>query len=133
MKDLRPLAGYTRRTNNGLQEKIPQTTQEINRTMPTPTPEMRRNAKRALKLREQASPSQRGMTPVGLARANQFAKGESVSIETVRRTLAFLTRARTYYQPGKNTPGTQAYLGWGGLAGLVWAKRILAEIKSKGQ
>lgn len=90
-----------------------------------PTQQMADNAKRGLLLREQVSPSNRGGTLVGLNRANQFAKRESVSLDTVKRTYSFLSRAEVYYEPGKNTPGTQAYLLWGGPAGLVWAKNIL--------
>ena len=93
--------------------------------MPRPTPQMRANARRSIKLRNQAPNSRKGMTAVGLQRANQFAKGKNVSLDTVKRTYSFLSRARAYYKPGKNTPGTQAYLGWGGNAGLAWAKRIL--------
>ena len=93
--------------------------------MPRPTPEMRRNAKRALQLRDKAPRSRKGMTAVGLQRANQFAKGKNVSLETVKRTYSYLSRAKAYYKPNKNTPGTQAFLGWGGNAGLAWAKRIL--------
>lgn len=90
-----------------------------------PTKQMQINARRALAMRKKASPSARGGTPVGLARANQFAKGEAVSLETVKRTFSFLSRAKTYYKPGTNTPGTQAYGLWGGPAGLSWARRIL--------
>lgn len=93
--------------------------------MPKPTQQMQANAKRALRLRNQAPASRKGMTAVGLQRANQFAKGKNVSMETVRRTFSFLSRAKTYYKPGKNTAGTQAYLGWGGDAGLSWARRLL--------
>ena len=93
--------------------------------MPKPTQQMMNNAKRALKLRGQARASRKGMTPVGLQRANQFAKGKNVSMDTVRRTFSFLSRAKAYYKPGKNTPGTQAYLGWGGTAGLSWARKLL--------
>jgi len=93
--------------------------------MPKPTAQMRTNAKRALKLRNEAPASRKGMTPVGIARANQFASNKNVSLDTVRRTFSFLSRAKAYYKPGKNTPGTQAYLGWGGNAGLSWARRIL--------
>jgi len=93
--------------------------------MPRPTRQMQRNAKKALALRERAPKSAKGMTAVGLARANQFAKGKNVSLQTVERTFSYLSRAKAYYKPGKNTPGTQAYLGWGGNAGLSWAKRIL--------
>lgn len=83
------------------------------------------NAKRGLLLREQVSPSNRGGTLVGLNRARQFVNRESVSLETVKRTYSFLSRAEVYYEPGKNTPGTQAYLLWGGPAGLSWARSIL--------
>ena len=93
--------------------------------MPKPNRQMMANAKRALKLRDKAPASRKGMTAVGLQRANQFAKGKNVSLDTVKRTYSYLSRAKAYYKPGKNTPGTQAYLGWGGNAGLTWAKRIL--------
>tara|TARA_A100001201_G_C3956997_1_gene161434 strand:+ start:185 stop:481 length:297 start_codon:yes stop_codon:yes gene_type:complete len=93
--------------------------------MPKPTKAMMRNAKRALALRNKAPASRKGMTPVGLQRANQFSKGKNVSMATVKRTFSFLSRAKAYYKPGKNTPGTQAYLGWGGSAGLSWARNIL--------
>lgn len=86
---------------------------------------MQLNARRALAMRDKAPASKKGMTPVGLARANQFAGGKNVSMETVKRTYSYLSRAKAYYKPGKNTPGTQAYLGWGGNAGLAWARRIL--------
>ena len=90
-----------------------------------PTKSMQLAARRALRMRQKASPSARGGTAVGLARANQFAKGEAVSLDTVKRTFSFLSRAKTYYKPGTNTPGTQAYGLWGGPAGLSWARRIL--------
>ena len=93
--------------------------------MPRPSAQMRANARRALNLRDKAPASRKGMTAVGLQRANQFAKGENVSMATVRRTFSFLSRAKAYYKPGSNTPGTQAYLGWGGNAGLTWARRLL--------
>jgi hypothetical protein len=82
-------------------------------------------AQQGLRMREESSPSNRGGTAVGLARANQFAKRENVSLDIVKRTFSFLSRAKVYYKPGSNTPGTQAYLLWGGPAGLTWARRIL--------
>ena len=93
--------------------------------MPRPSAQMRANARKALKLRDAAPPSRRGMTPVGLRRASQFSRGQNVSMDVVRRTFSFLSRAKAYYKPGANTPGTQAYLGWGGNAGLSWARRLL--------
>lgn len=92
-----------------------------------PTVEMSNNAKRGLEMRDKVPASQRGGTAVGLARARQFSNRESVTLETVQRTYSFLSRARVYYEPGKNTPGTQAYLLWGGPAGLSWARNILRQ------
>jgi hypothetical protein len=90
-----------------------------------PTVTMARAAQRGLTLRDASAPSQQGGTPVGLARANQFSLRQPVSLDIVKRTYSFLSRARVYYKPGENTPGTQAYLLWGGPAGLVWARNIL--------
>jgi hypothetical protein len=95
----------------------------------TPTEAMSNAAKRGLKMREQSSPSNRGGTAVGLARANQFANREQVSLDVVKRTFSFLSRAAVYYKPGENTPGTQAYLLWGGPAGLTWARNILDNLQ----
>jgi hypothetical protein len=92
-----------------------------------PTQAMADAARRGLKLRMESSPSARGGTAVGMARARQFANRSEVSLDIVERTFSFLSRAATYYKPGQNTPGTQAYLLWGGPAGLTWAKNILGK------
>ena len=92
-----------------------------------PTQAMADAARRGLKLRLESSPSNRGGTAVGMARARQFANRSEVSLDIVERTFSFLSRAKTYYRPGENTPGTQAYLLWGGPAGLTWAKNILGK------
>jgi len=94
-----------------------------------PTAAMASAAKRGLKLRMESSPSARGGTAVGMARARQFSQRESVSLDIVKRTFSFLSRAATYYKPGQNTPGTQAYLLWGGPAGLTWARNILDNLQ----
>ena len=90
-----------------------------------PTETMANNAKRGLKMRDESTPSNQGGAQVGLQRANQFSKREGVSLETVMRTYQFLSRHRKNYKPGENTKGTQAYLMWGGPAGLTWALNIL--------
>jgi hypothetical protein len=94
------------------------------------TEQMARAARRGLAMRAQQPRSSQGGTAVGLARARQFAAREAVSLDTVRRTFSFLSRARTYYDPGSESPGTQAYLLWGGPAGLVWARRILDSLEN---
>ena len=93
------------------------------------TAQMASAARRGLAMRAQQPRSRKGGTAVGLARANQFANREPVSLDTVRRTFSFLSRARVYYEPGSETPGTQAYLLWGGPAGLVWSRSILNQLE----
>jgi hypothetical protein len=92
-----------------------------------PTDQMARAARRGLELRIKSPRSRQGGTAVGLARARQFINQTGVSLDTVKRTYSFLSRAATYYRPGENTPGTQAYLLWGGPAGLTWARKILKQ------
>jgi hypothetical protein len=93
------------------------------------TAQMASAARRGLEMRAQQPRSRKGGTAVGLARANQFANREPVSLDTVRRTFSFLSRAKVYYEPGSETPGTQAYLLWGGPAGLTWARSILNQLE----
>ena len=92
-----------------------------------PTQAMADAARRGLKLRMASPRSRQGGTGVGLARARQFINREGVSLDIVERTFSFLSRAASYYKPGENTPGTQAYLLWGGPAGLAWARNILGK------
>jgi hypothetical protein len=88
------------------------------------------NAQRALDVRATKPESERGMTPVGLARANQLANREPVSLDTVRRMVAYFDRhevdkeGSTWDEQGK---GWQAWNGWGGDEGRAWARRILEE------
>lgn len=94
-----------------------------------PTLAMAAAARKGQKMREQSAPSNRGGTAIGLARARQFANRELVSLDIVKRTYSFLSRAKVYYRPGTNSPGTQAYLLWGGPAALTWAENILEKEK----
>lgn len=93
-----------------------------------PTAAMSAAARQGLRLRMASPRSRQGGTRIGVARAGQFQRGERVSLDIVKRTYSFLSRAAVYYQPGKNTPGSQAYLLWGGPAGLVWSRRILQQL-----
>jgi hypothetical protein len=92
-----------------------------------PTVAMAQAARQGLAMRARSSKSNQGGTAVGLARARQFSQRRSVSLDIVKRTFSFLSRARTYYRPGTDTPGTQAYLLWGGPAALTWARKILQQ------
>ena len=94
----------------------------------TPPDNVAQNAQRALDVRAEKPPSQRGMTPVGLARANQLAQRRPVSLDTARRMVAYFERhevdkeGATWDEQGR---GWQAWMGWGGDEGRAWAKRIV--------
>ncbi len=72
-----------------------------------PPAEVRRAARRALDLRKSLPPSRRGMTPIGLARANQLASGRPVSVETLRRMVSYFDRHEVF----KGLSGV-VRLGW---------------------
>ncbi len=68
-------------------------------------------------------------TPVGKVRAQQLAKGEPISVETIKRMYSYLSRAEAYYdETDTNACGTISYLLWGGLAGKRWAESKLKEL-----
>jgi len=90
-------------------------------------------AKRALKVRADKPESQRGMTPVGIARARDLSNGQTLSPDTVKRMLAYFTRhevdkkGSTWNTQGK---GWQAWHGWGGDAGYSWARKVVKQMNS---
>jgi hypothetical protein len=68
-------------------------------------------------------------TPVGKVRAQQLAKGEPISVETIKRMYSYLSRAEAYYdETDMNACGTISYLLWGGKAGLSWSRNKLREL-----
>ena len=87
------------------------------------------NAKRALKYKEENG-SDCG-TPVGWARANQLANREPLSVETIKRTFSFLSRAETYYTDGGSLEecGNIMYLAWGGKSMKQWCESKLNELE----
>lgn len=96
----------------------------------SPPESVRQAARHALTLRASKSSSQRGMTPVGIARARDLANGRKVSLNTARRMKAYFDRHQvdkkgsTWSKGGK---GKQAWLGWGGDPGYTWAKKIVRQ------
>ena len=100
----------------------------------SPPRDVQRAAQRALRVRRQAVPSDRGMTEVGLARARDLANGRQVSEETIRRMLSYFQRhevdkeGETWEEQGK---GWQAWHGWGGDAGFRWARVTVAQLDAK--
>jgi capsid protein len=98
-----------------------------------PNDAMVANAKRALEVREKASPSNRGMTDVGIARARDIMNKRPLSEDTVRRMKAYFDRheidkqGETWSEEGK---GWQAWNGWGGDAGQTWANAIVERLNA---
>jgi hypothetical protein len=74
-------------------------------------------------------------TPVGKTRANQLAKGEPISLDTIKRMYSYLSRhekdlqSSTSYGDGC---GKLMYDAWGGKAGLGWSRNKLRELGELG-
>ena len=77
------------------------------------------------------------MTQTGWTRANQLAKGENISRETIARMSAFQRHKKNaeVSAENKSTPwkdnGYVAWLGWGGTSGINWASKKLKSIDKK--
>ena len=88
---------------------------------------VKNNAKRGIELNERQN--NKCGTQVGKVRATQLAKGEPISVETIKRMYSYLSRAETYYDPNETTEcGTISYLLWGGKAALGWSRNKLREL-----
>ena len=84
------------------------------------------NAARGIRLNEEQNNS--CATQVGKVRAQQLAKGEAISFETVKRMYSYLSRAAEYYDPQDTEAcGTISYLLWGGEEALRWAERTIRQ------
>ena len=94
----------------------------------TDYPESARNAaKRALAWAEKNGWGSCG-TPVGKARANQLAKGEPISEETISRMASFARHLQHKDVPYSEGCGGLMVDAWGGQAGIEWAQNKLEEI-----
>lgn len=89
-------------------------------------------ARRALKHRENNGTN--CGTAVGWRRANQLAKREALSIDTVKRTYSFLSRSKVYDQgrfkddDGNDICGSIMYSAWGGDSMLRWAETVVNKL-----
>ncbi len=101
--------------------------------MPVPPASVRRAAADGLAMRAEYG---RGGTEIGVARARDLANGRNISVDTLRRMVAYFDRhevdleasAAKRGNPGYPSAGKIAWLLWGGDAGRVWARRELAAI-----
>jgi hypothetical protein len=86
------------------------------------------NAQRGINLNEAIG--NECATLVGKNRARQLVANENLSIETIKRTYSYLSRAKEYYNPSDTKAcGTISYLLWGGEEMLRWTERKLEELE----
>ena len=91
---------------------------------------VKNNAKRVLEYVDKNGWGSCG-TPVGKQRANQLAKGEPISVDTIKRMYSFLSRhekdleTSTAYGDGC---GKLMYDAWGGRSALGWSRNKLREL-----
>lgn len=90
----------------------------------------RNNAKRALKWADENGWGSCG-TDVGKQRANQLAKGEPISRDTIARMSAFARHLQYDNKELGDGCGKLMILAWGGKEGIEWAKIKLEQIDSE--
>lgn len=94
-------------------------------------PESAKNAaKRALEWRDN-HPDQECGTAVGWTRANQLAKGENISEETIARMASFARHLQYKDVPYSEGCGGLMVDAWGGQAGIEWASNKLKELRGE--
>jgi hypothetical protein len=85
------------------------------------------NAKIALRYAEENGWGECG-TPVGKIRANQLAKGEPISRDTISRMASFERHRQNSQKELGDGCGRLMWLAWGGDAGVEWASKKLQQI-----
>jgi hypothetical protein len=86
------------------------------------------NAQRALTYAEENGWGDCG-TPVGKIRANQLAKNEAISIETVARMASFERHRQNSDTPYGEGCGKLMWDAWGGDEGIAWAQKKLEQYR----
>lgn len=95
-----------------------------------PTSGMQSAARRAIKLKEQGKAKGAG-TAVGWTRAGQLARGETLSLSTVKRMYSFFSRhevdkkGKDWDNAENPSNGKIMWLAWGGDAGYSWSRKIV--------
>lgn len=97
----------------------------------TDYPELiKKNAQAALDWIEKTGNPNGCMTQVGKVRAQQLAQGKPISIETVKRMKAYITRHKVDLQSSKTYDddcGLLAMDAWGGVEALPWVERTIEQ------
>jgi hypothetical protein len=72
-------------------------------------------------------------TQVGKTRASQLAKGEPISVDTLKRMYSYLSRHKVDLETSKSYEdqcGRLMYDSWGGEAALTWSERKLKQLEN---
>jgi len=100
-----------------------------------PTAGMQSAARRAIKLKEQGKAKGAG-TAVGWTRAGQLARGETLSLSTVKRMYSYFSRhevdkkGKDWDNAENPSNGKIMWLAWGGDAGFSWSRKIVNREKN---
>ena len=100
-----------------------------------PTAGMQAAARRAIKLKEEGKAKGAG-TMVGWTRAGQLARGETLSLSTVKRMYSFFSRhevdkkGKDFNNAENPSNGKIMWLAWGGDAGFSWSRKIVNREKN---
>ena len=100
-----------------------------------PTSGMKSAAKRAIRWKEEGKATGAG-TAVGWTRAGQLARGETLSLSTVKRMYSFFSRhevdkkGKDFYNTSNPSNGRIMWDAWGGDAGFSWSRKIVEREKN---
>ena len=93
-------------------------------------------ARRAIKFKEDGKAAGAG-TAVGWTRAGQLARGETISLSTVKRMYSYFSRhevdkkGKDWGNTANPSNGYIMWLAWGGDAGFSWSRGIVNREKDK--
>ena len=98
--------------------------------MPIPPKAVQNAARVALERRRSVSPSNRGGTLVGVARARDLSGGKNISLDTIRRMRSYFARHDTPAERRNRRNDVKgkasvAWGLWGGNAGRTWANSVI--------
>jgi hypothetical protein len=103
-----------------------------------PTSGMKSAARRAIRWKEEGKARGAG-TAVGWTRAGQLARGENLSLDTVKRMYSFFSRhevdkkGKDFYNNSNPSNGRIMWEAWGGDAGFTWSRNIVEREKKKAE
>lgn len=94
-------------------------------------------ARKAIKFKEDGKANGAG-TSVGWTRAGQLARGEALSLDTVKRMYSYFSRhevdkkGKDWANQSNPSNGYIMWLAWGGDAGYSWSRSIVQREMDKG-